>query len=80
MPTVTSYEDFEKNADRMAAQADPSRFRFVIKYHHCKGEVSLTVTDDKERFKYSSNLAQDVKRMEKLNNKLLRKMMEKPSY
>ena len=80
MPELASYEDFEKNADRMVAESDPSRFRFNIKYRHCDGGLSLTVTDDRERFRYSTNLAQDVKKLEKLYNKLLRKMMDKTQW
>lgn len=77
MPTITTFEDFDIIADRMVSSSDPRRFRFAIKYRHNDGVVTLTITDDVERFKFTSNLAQDVKKMEKLNNKLLRKMMEK---
>lgn len=77
MPTLSRFEDFERAAISLAENANPRRFRVNIKYRHCDSALKLTVTDDVQKYIYSSSIAQDIRRMEKLNNKLIIKMMDR---
>jgi signal recognition particle subunit SRP9 len=78
MPYLPSWEEFAKAAEEIY-QASPYKTRYVVKYRHCDCKLELKVTDDVNCVKYRTDQAQDVKRLEKLNNSLMRLMVSKPS-
>jgi len=76
MTYLTSWEDFEKNAERLYLQ-DPMKTRYVIDYDHAKGELNMKFTDDVICIQYKTDAAQDVRKMEKFVNGLMRHMASK---
>lgn len=76
MTFLTSWEDFEKAAERLYLQ-DPMKARYVIQYDHQKGCLCMKMTDDVVCIQYKSDAAQDVRRMEKFVNNLMRHMASK---
>ena len=40
MTVLTTWEDFEKAAERLYLQ-DPMKARYVLKYHHAAGELEM---------------------------------------
>ncbi|XP_072031778.1 signal recognition particle 9 kDa protein-like [Amphiura filiformis] len=76
MTYITNWEEFAKAAERLYV-ADPSKTRVVTKYSHSKGQLSIKVTDDKVCLQYRTEHAQDVKKLEKFNNQLMRIMVSK---
>ena len=104
MTYLTSWEDFEKNAERLYLQ-DPMKViclfsilcynpdclfnfhplcfhhwfqtRYVIDYDHAKGELNMKFTDDVICIQYKTDAAQDVRKMEKFVNGLMRHMASK---
>merc|ERR1711937_174206 len=73
MTYIDNWEEFAKAAEQMYLQ-DPSKARFVTKYRHCDGKLVLKMTNDKLCLKYRTDQQQDLKRIEKLNNILMRHM------
>lgn len=51
--------------------------RYVIQYDHQKGCLCMKMTDDVVCIQYKSDAAQDVRRMEKFVNNLMRHMASK---
>ncbi|XP_076306297.1 signal recognition particle 9 kDa protein-like isoform X1 [Tachypleus tridentatus] len=51
--------------------------RLVMKYRHCDGKLVIKVTDDHVCLQYLTEHAQDVKKVEKLSNQLMRHMASK---
>uniref|UniRef100_A0A3B3T184 Signal recognition particle 9 kDa protein n=1 Tax=Paramormyrops kingsleyae TaxID=1676925 RepID=A0A3B3T184_9TELE len=51
--------------------------RVVLKYRHCDGNLCMKVTDDAVCLQYKTDQAQDVKKIEKLQGKLMRVMVSK---
>ncbi|XP_065833789.1 signal recognition particle 9 kDa protein-like [Oscarella lobularis] len=76
MPFVSSWDEFARTAEQLYL-ANPYKTRFVVKYRHCDAKMILKITDDVACIKYATDQAQDVKRLEKLNNTLLRLMVSK---
>ncbi|XP_052106198.1 signal recognition particle 9 kDa protein-like [Mytilus californianus] len=76
MPYITSWDDFSKAAERLYLK-DPSKCRFVTKYRHSDGKLNVKITDDSVCIQYRTEHAQDVKRLEKLTNQLMRHMASK---
>jgi len=79
MTFLTSFEDFEKAAERLYLQ-DPMKCRFVSKYNHSDGFLELKMTDDVVCLQFKTESAQDVKRMEKFVNNLMRHMASKEHH
>ncbi|KAH7940491.1 hypothetical protein HPB49_000502 [Dermacentor silvarum] len=51
--------------------------RFTVKYRHCDGKLQVKVTDNQVCLQYLTEHSQDVKRIEKLTNLLMRHMASK---
>ncbi|KHJ47965.1 hypothetical protein D918_01230 [Trichuris suis] len=73
MPFFSNWDEFAKAVEMLYA-ASRNRCRFVTKYSNELGELNLKVTDDCVCLRYSSKSVQDVKRLEKLTNSLMRQM------
>ncbi|VDK72373.1 unnamed protein product [Litomosoides sigmodontis] len=56
---------------------NPTRCRFVTKYNHKKGKMTLKMTDDVVCLQYDTDQMQDVKRLEKLTATLMRHIVSK---
>ncbi|XP_078001040.1 signal recognition particle 9 kDa protein-like [Glandiceps talaboti] len=76
MTYITSWEEFAKASERLYI-SNPEKVRFVVKYRHCDGKLSIKVTDDQVCLQYRTEHAQDVKKLEKLSNTLMRSMVSK---
>ncbi|XP_033640828.1 signal recognition particle 9 kDa protein-like [Asterias rubens] len=76
MTYINSWEEFAKAAEKLYL-TDPSKARIVMRYRHCDGKLAIKVTDDIVCLQYRTEHAQDVKRIEKLNSKLMRLMVSK---
>lgn len=79
MTVLTTWEDFEKAAERLYLQ-DPLKARYVLKYHHAAGQLEMKMTDDVVCLQYKTDAAQDVKRMERFVNNLMRHMASKDAH
>ncbi|CAK8560237.1 unnamed protein product [Lathyrus sativus] len=67
MVYITSWDDFMERSIQLF-RADPDSTRYVMKYRHCDGKLILKVTDNVQCLKYKTDQAQEIKKMEKLNN------------
>ncbi|XP_067007031.1 signal recognition particle 9 kDa protein isoform X1 [Anabrus simplex] len=76
MTYLKSWEEFEKAAERLYMQ-DPMKARCCMKYTHNKGGLSLKMTDDVVCLQYKTEIVQDLKKMEKFINNLMRHMASK---
>jgi len=76
MTFLTTWEDFEKAAERLYLQ-DPMKARYVIQYDHNEGCLKMKMTDDVVCIQYKTDAAQDMRRMEKFANNLMRHMASK---
>lgn len=76
MTFLTNWEDFEKAAERLYLQ-DPMKARYVIQYDHNAGNLNMKMTDDVVCLQFKTDAAQDVRRMEKFVNNLMRHMASK---
>ncbi len=54
--------------------------RYNIKYHHAAGTLEMKMTDDVVCLQYKTDAAQDVKKMEKFVNNLMRHMASKEQH
>ncbi|KAK6029295.1 hypothetical protein OSTOST_04594 [Ostertagia ostertagi] len=64
----------------LAGSAWQSRSRrFVTKYNHRDGKLTMKMTDDVVCVQFSTNQLQDVKRLEKLSASLMRSMVSSHS-
>lgn len=76
MTFFNSWEEFAKAVDKLYG-ASPDRCRFVVKYRHKDGQLVIKMTDDVVCLQYSTDQAQDVKKLEKLTSNLMRHMVTK---
>ncbi|XP_073529398.1 signal recognition particle 9 kDa protein isoform X1 [Phyllobates terribilis] len=53
--------------------------RVTLKYRHCDGTLRMKVTDDVVCLLYSTDQAQDVKKIEKFQSQLMRLMVARES-
>ncbi|CAM8976730.1 unnamed protein product [Rhodiola kirilowii] len=67
MVYVETWDEFLEKSVQLF-KADPEATRYQTKYRHCDGKLVLKVTDNKECLKYKTDQAQDLKKLEKLNN------------
>ncbi|KAM0951778.1 putative signal recognition particle, SRP9/SRP14 subunit, signal recognition particle SRP9 [Dioscorea sansibarensis] len=77
MVYIASWEEFVERSIQLF-RADPQSSRYVMKYRHCDGKLVLKVTDNRECLKFKTDQAQDVKKMEKLNNIFFTLMVRGP--
>ncbi|KAJ1521217.1 hypothetical protein ONE63_002903 [Megalurothrips usitatus] len=73
MTYLKSWEEFERAAERLYLQ-DPMKSRFTMKYVHSKHIVCLKMTDDVVCLQFKTDMLQDVKKIEKFSNNLMRHM------
>ncbi|GAB1864755.1 Signal recognition particle 9 kDa protein [Camponotus japonicus] len=78
MTYLSSWEEFEKGAERLYLQ-DPINTRYTMKYCHNKGILCLKLTDNRRCLQYKTEIAQDLKKMEKFIGNLMRHMASKDS-
>ncbi|QDZ18244.1 SRP9/SRP14 subunit of signal recognition particle [Chloropicon primus] len=63
---LLEWDEFAAKAEEMARR-NPLHTRYVVKYKHAEGKMTLKATDNEECFTYKTNQASDLKKMEKLN-------------
>ncbi|KAM4040750.1 signal recognition particle 9 kDa protein [Anomaloglossus baeobatrachus] len=78
MPYYRTWEEFTRAAEKLY-QADPMKARVTLKYRHCDGSLRMKVTDDVVCLLYSTDQAQDVKKIEKFHSQLMRLMVARES-
>lgn len=76
MTFLSTWEEFAKAAERLYL-ANPTKCRYVMKYRHCDGLVTVKMTDDQVVLQYRTEHAQDVKKLEKFSSQLMRLMASK---
>ncbi|KAJ8980232.1 hypothetical protein NQ317_003740 [Molorchus minor] len=76
MTYLKSWEEFEKAAEKLYLQA-PSKVRYTMKYVHSKNQLILKMTDDVVCLQFKTEIAQDVRKIDKFINNLLRHMVSK---
>ncbi|VDP43836.1 unnamed protein product [Soboliphyme baturini] len=73
MTYFTCWEEFAKAAEKLYVSS-ANRCRLVTKYSHQLGKLVVKITDDATCLQYSTEHAQDVKKLEKLTSNLMRQM------
>ncbi|KAG8234190.1 hypothetical protein J437_LFUL007350 [Ladona fulva] len=73
MTYIKSWEEFEKEAEMLYLK-DPMKIRYTMKYNHSQRYLSLKMTDDVVCLQYKTDIMQDMKRIEKFINVLMRHM------
>uniref|UniRef100_A0A7S2INI4 Signal recognition particle 9 kDa protein n=1 Tax=Haptolina brevifila TaxID=156173 RepID=A0A7S2INI4_9EUKA len=76
MVWIDSWDTFYAEAEKLYTD-HPEHTRYVMKYRHCDGKLELKVTNDRVCLKFLTDQAQDLKRIEKLNNLFLTYMCGK---
>lgn len=76
MTYLKSWEEFEKAAEKLYLQ-DPSKIRYSMKYVHSKNVIILKVTDDIMCVQFRTEIQQDLRKIEKFVNNLMRHMVSK---
>lgn len=74
MTYFTSWEEFAKAVEKLHS-VNSEKCRFVTKYNHRDGKLTMKMTDDVVCVQFSTNQLQDVKRLEKLSASLMRSMV-----
>nr|XP_024393965.1 signal recognition particle 9 kDa protein-like isoform X1 [Physcomitrium patens] len=77
MVYIENWDDFQARSSALF-RSDPVATRYVMKYRHCDGKLVLKVTDDKVCLKFKTDQAQDIRKMEKLNNTFFSMMARGP--
>jgi len=62
MVLVESLDSFVEQAEALYKQ-NPLKSRYVIKYSHCKGKLSLKVTDDRTSVQYKTDQQTDLRKV-----------------
>ena len=76
MVWVDSWETFFQQAEKLYLE-NPDHTRYLMKYRHMDGKLELKVTNDQVCLKFLTTQAQDLKRLDKLNNLFLTYMCGK---
>jgi len=66
MVLVESLDSFVEQAEALYKQ-NPLASRYVIKYSHCKGKLSLKVTDDRTCVQYKTEQQTDLRKVGRLD-------------
>ncbi|THU48890.1 hypothetical protein C4D60_Mb06t03760 [Musa balbisiana] len=77
MVYIVSWDEFVERSVQLF-RADPHSSRYATKYRRCDGKLVLKVTDNRECLKFRTDQAQDVRKMEKLNNIFFTLMIRGP--
>ncbi|XP_050312306.1 signal recognition particle 9 kDa protein [Anthonomus grandis grandis] len=78
MTFLKTWEEFEKAAEKLYMQ-NPSKVRYSMKYAHKKSQLVLKMTDDVVCLQYKTEIAQDLRKIDKFINNLVRHMVSKES-
>jgi len=78
MTFLQTWEEFARAAETLYT-SNPMKCRFVMKYGHSKGSLTVKMTDDKICLQYRTEHAQDFKKIEKFTGQLMRLMASKDS-
>jgi signal recognition particle subunit SRP9 len=70
---LNTWEEFERQAERLYL-GDPERCRYSVSYSNKKGAFKVKMTDNAVCLQYKSETTQDLKKMEKFINNLMRHM------
>ena len=62
MVLIESLDSFVEQAEALHKQ-NPLKSRYVIKYSHCKGKLTLKVTDDRNTVQYKTDQQSDLKKV-----------------
>lgn len=73
MTNLKSWVEFEKAAQNLYLQ-NPMKARYSMKYDHKNGLLKLKITDDNVCLIYKTEVAQDLKKIDKFVNNLMRHM------
>ncbi|VDP21501.1 unnamed protein product [Echinostoma caproni] len=76
MTNFNSFEEFAKAAEVLYL-VDPMKCRVCTKYRHLDKKLSIKVTDNQIVLKYVTDMAQDVKKIEKFTTLIMRHMASK---
>ncbi|XP_018324081.1 signal recognition particle 9 kDa protein [Agrilus planipennis] len=76
MTYLKSWEEFEKAAERLYLQS-PDKVRYSMKYVHSKNVLVLKMTDNVVCLQFKTEIAQDVRKIDKFVNNLMRHMVSK---
>lgn len=76
MTYLKSWDEFEKAAEKLYLQ-DPSKVRYTMKYQHSKNQLLLKMTDNTVCLQYKTEIAQDLRKIDKFINNLVRHMASK---
>ncbi|XP_045460967.1 signal recognition particle 9 kDa protein [Harmonia axyridis] len=76
MTFLKSWEEFEKAAEKLYMQ-EPSKVRYTMKYVHSKNHLILKMTDNVVCLQFKTEIAQDVRKIDKFLNNLMRHMVSK---
>merc|ERR1712087_159380 len=79
MVHIEDWETFYAEAEKLYIE-HPAHTRYVLKYRHKDGKLVLKVTNDRVCLKFTTDQAQDVKRIEKLNNLFVTHMCGKDPH
>ncbi|GJQ76843.1 hypothetical protein Trydic_g15050 [Trypoxylus dichotomus] len=76
MTYLKSWEEFEKAAERLYLH-DPAKVRYTMKYVHSKNCLVLKMTNDVVCLQFKTEISQDVRKIDKFINNLMRHMVSK---
>ncbi|KAH6569916.1 hypothetical protein BASA62_004581 [Batrachochytrium salamandrivorans] len=77
MVNFAAWDDYQKAVHDLYLQA-PLRTRYVVKYRHCVGKLTLKVTDGPKCLKFKTDKMQDLNKFDRLNRSMMA-MMQKQS-
>lgn len=64
---IEDWESFAQQAEALF-RSQPLRTRYVLKYQHSQGKLTLKVTDDITCLQFATDQAADLRKVERLNN------------
>ncbi|GMH35518.1 hypothetical protein BSKO_03386 [Bryopsis sp. KO-2023] len=70
---IRSWEEFERQGEAVF-RADPVGTRFIIKYKHSAGALTVKITDDRVCLVYNTDQESDLERVEKFNLRMMAMM------
>ncbi|KAG4083302.1 signal recognition particle, SRP9/SRP14 subunit [Neocallimastix lanati (nom. inval.)] len=74
MVYIDDWDTFKKAVEELYMES-PLKTRYLIKYRNVDTKLVLKVTDGPTCIKYKTEYASDIKKLEKLNRSLLKKML-----
>lgn len=73
---VNNWDEFEKAAQTLYLK-NPMKVRYTMKYTHNKNLLKVKMTDNVVCLQYKTEIQQDLKKIEKFSNNLMRHMASK---